>query len=90
MPILTPKMLAADITRKASYIKTRYPSAFLRPTDRSTPYSQIFSFMFAVVAINSTKKTIISEIIPITTINKLNIYVTPPKESVIELTSTMY
>jgi len=71
-------------------MKTRYPSALVNPTDLRTPYSQIFSFILAVVAISSTKNTMIREIIPITTIKRLKISVTLPKESVIELTSTMY
>jgi len=90
IPILTPRMLAAEMTRKASYIKIRSPSAFVSPTDRSTPYSQIFSLTFEVVAMRSTKKTIISEISPITAIRRLNILFTLTRESVIELTSTMY
>ena len=90
IPILTPKILAAKITRKASYMNTRYPSAFVSPTDLSTPYSQIFSLMLAVVAMSRTKNTMISEIMPITTIKRLKISVTLPKESTIELTSTMY
>lgn len=65
MPIIIPRIPAAIITRKASYMNTRLPSSFVIPMERNTPYSHTFSLMFEVVATSKRKNVSVKAINPI-------------------------
>ena len=88
--MIKPMIPAAMITMKASYMKILLPSASVTPIDRSTPYSQMLSRIFEVVATISRKKVSISEINPISPTKKVNasfMVFRPSKIAVLSITS---
>jgi len=66
VPIIKPITAAETITKKDSYMKMRLPSFLVTPIDLSTPYSQILSLIFCVVATKSKKNVNTSAMMPIT------------------------
>jgi len=64
------------MTKNASYINMRLPSSLVTPIDLSTPYSQMLSLMFWVVATSSRKNVSIKLITPMIPTMKLKTAVT--------------
>lgn len=89
IPIIIPRIPAETITKKASYIKILLPSAFVTPIDLSTPYSQMLSLMFYVVATKSKKNVKMREITPMIPTMNVKTKLTDLRESIIETTSTI-
>lgn len=89
MPMSRPMSPAAMITMNASYMKILLPSASVTPIDRNTPYSQMLSLMFEVVATMSRKKVSIKEMNPISPTKKVNasfIVLRPSKIAILSIT----
>lgn len=89
IPIKIPRIPADTITRNASYMKMRLPWALVTPIDLSTPYSQMLSLMFCVVATKSKKNVRIKLITPIIPTMKENTMLMVYKDLIKAYTSTM-
>ena len=70
---MKPRIRAVHTTMKASYMKMRRPSAWVRPIERSTPNSQTASLIFCLVLIIRRKKVMVRAMAVMTATKMLKI-----------------